>query len=107
MSLDISLSKIILTEVANVNITHNLSEMAEEVGLYKILWRAKENGITTAHQLIEPLTAGIARLKADPERFKAFNPKNGWGTYEGFVSRLEKLLLNCQEHPDAEISIWG
>ena len=106
MSLDITLSKMVMTDVASFNITHNLNEMADAAGLYEVLWRSEEHGITTAAQLIEPLQKGIAQLRADPKDFKAFNPSNGWGTYEGFLETLERLLYSCQEHPDAQISTW-
>lgn len=65
-------------EVFEYNITHNLNTMAGEAGIYKHLWQPDEIGITKAGELIEPLREGLALLKSDPERFKAFNPKNGW-----------------------------
>ena len=87
------------------NITHNLSEMAEAAGLYQPVWRPDENGITHARQLIEPLTKGIALLKAEPERFKKFNAKNGWGLYENLVPWLERYLEACVEYPDATVHV--
>jgi hypothetical protein len=32
----------------SLNITYNLNKMAKEVGLYEVLWRPEEIGITTA-----------------------------------------------------------
>lgn len=89
--------------IYGANITHNLGPMAQAAGIYDCLWRAPENGFTQADQLIEPLTAGIAKMKADPKRFKAMNPPNGWGTYENFLPWLERLLDACITNPDAEI----
>jgi hypothetical protein len=86
------------------NITHNLTEMAHEAGIYEACWRPEEIGITKAEQLIEPLKQGIERLKAEPERFKQFNPSNGWGDYDGFVRWLENYLAACIEHPKADVS---
>ena len=37
------------------NITHNLGDMAEEAGLYYVLWRPEELGKTKASQIIELL----------------------------------------------------
>lgn len=88
------------------NITHNLTEMAEEAGIYLELWRPDENNITHARQLIEPLRAGIERLKSDPDRYKAFNPSNGWGTYEYLILFTENYLAACEANPDAEVSVW-
>lgn len=87
------------------NITHNLNKMADEAGIYGIVWRPAENGITTARQLIEPLRKAIADMKADPERFKKHNAPNGWGLYENFLPWLEKYLKACEEMPDAAVSV--
>lgn len=87
------------------NITHNLAAMAEEAGIYKHLWRPDEIGITTAAQLIEPLTEGLDKLKCFPERFKPHNPPNGWGTYEGFVEWVRDYLEACKEMPEAIVQV--
>jgi hypothetical protein len=82
------------------NITHNLAGMADAAGLYKLLWRPEENGIVKAGQLIEPLQLGIALMEANPERFRAMDAENGWGTYDQFVPWLKQLLTACREYPD-------
>lgn len=89
------------------NITHNLGGMAEEAGIYKHLWRPEElvPPATEARQLIEPLRAGLALMKADPERFKKHNASNGWGLYEHFVPFVERYLEACEAHPDALIRV--
>jgi len=87
------------------NITHNLNKMAGEAGIYGHLWRPDEIEVTKAHQLIEPLQNGLLLLKSDPARFKAFNPSNGWGDYDGLVNFVEKYLQACEQYPDADISI--
>ena len=92
-------------EFFQANITHNLNKMAREAGIYEACWRPEEIGITKAEQLIEPLEHGIERLKAEPERFKQFNPSNGWGDYDGFIQWLENYLAACIEHPNAEITV--
>ena len=105
MSLDVWLEEIKPCEVFQANITHNLTAMADEAAIYKHLWRPEEIGITKARELIEPLTKGLEVLKADPERFKEFNPPNGWGDYEGLVRFVEKYLAACLENPNATIGI--
>jgi hypothetical protein len=85
------------------NITHNLNKMAEAVGLYEVLWRPEEIGITIASQMIEPLEKGIIDLEANPDKYKAYNPPNGWGNYEGFVSFCKSVLQKCREFPDAVV----
>ena len=97
---------IVVAEGAEVywrNITHNLNKMATEAGIYKYLWRPDEINITTAAQLIEPLTDGLALLESDPARFKKLNPPNGWGDYDGLVDFTRDYLAACQQYPAAEI----
>jgi hypothetical protein len=78
--------------------------MADAAGIYGIVWRPEENGITHASQIIQPLKAGIDLMKAEPDRFTAFNPSNGWGSYADFVPWLESYLAACKRWPDAEVS---
>ncbi len=92
-------------EVYNANITHNLNTMATEAGIYEHLWQPGLIGVTTARELIEPLREGLALLESDPERFKKFNPANGWGDYEGFCVFVEEYLAACEKHPDAKIRV--
>ena len=105
MSLDVYLTKDMPAIIFNSNITHNLNKMAEEAGIYKLLWYPDEIGVTKAEQLIEPLREGIAKMKADPERFKKFNAENGWGRYEHFVPWAGEYLQACEATPDADVSV--
>ena len=91
--------------VFDANITHNLNRMAEAAGIYQHLWRPEEIGITKARQLIEPLREGLKRMRANPEKFEALNPSNGWGSYGVFVLWIEKYLRACAEYPDADVSV--
>jgi len=94
-------------KLASHNVTHNLNKMAEAVGLYKVLWYPEETGITSASQMIVPLEKGIEELEANPDKYKAFNPPNGWGNYDIFVSFCKSVLHTCREHPDAVIEAAG
>ena len=87
------------------NITHNLTMMAKGACLYEALWRPDEFGITHAHQLLAPLAIGLAKLKAEPDTFKACNPENGWGNYDGFLTFVEDYLQACIRHPYATVSV--
>ena len=100
---EVSVQQYEVNEVYWRNITHNLNKMADEAGIYKHLWHPGEVGITTAGQLIEPLAAGLELLRSDPERFKKFNPDNGWGKYEGLVEFVADYLNACREYPDATV----
>lgn len=103
MSLDITLSAMRSTVVFDANLTHNLAKMADEAGIYKALWRPEESGLKLAGELIPVLAEGLAWLERDPERFKALNPENGWGSYDTFVPVVRSYLQACRENPDAEI----
>lgn len=105
MSLDVYLTATRPVDVYKRNITHNLNKMADEAGIYKHLWRPEEIEVTKAEQLIEPLAAGLALLQSHPDRFKAFNPSNGWGSYEGLVYFVQEYLEACRENPDADIRV--
>jgi hypothetical protein len=119
--------------VYDSNITHNLTEMASEAGIYYACWRpalmldaAKREQIEKlesdrqwsdargieatlpkpiARDLIEPLRAGLARMKSDRAHFEKFNAPNGWGKYEHFVPWVEKYLAACEENPLALVEV--
>lgn len=105
MSLDVYLTAIRPTTVYTRNITHNLNTMAKEAGIYMHLWRPDEIGITTAEQLIEPLTIGLALLRSDPQRFRCFNPKNQWGSYEDLCNFVAEYLGECRKNPEATVDV--
>lgn len=87
------------------NITHNMCAMAENAGIYKALWRPEEIGITKALQLVKPLQDGIKLMKSDPDYFKKFNPSNGWGSYDIFISFIKQYHEACKQYPDADVSV--
>lgn len=105
MSLDVYLNAVRPVTVYSANITHNLTEMAEKAGIYKALWRPEELGITTAAKLIPIVEAGLKKLKANPDKFKKFNPSNGWGSYGNLVEFTEEYLKALKAFPDAEITV--
>lgn len=93
-------------EVFTANITHNLGRMAAECGLYEPLWEAQDNGVTHASELIEPIRAGLERLRDERERLLEFNPSNGWGDYDGLLRFTENYLAACEQWPEAEVRVW-
>lgn len=84
------------------HLTYNLSPMLRAAGMpaWKsfIGMRAGEAG---------PTWQTVAdTLRADPERFKAMNPPNGWGDYDGAVEVISALAAACAKHPDATVGGW-
>jgi hypothetical protein len=87
------------------NITHNLAKMADKAGLYMALWKPEELNYNVAHDLIDPLRNGLARLKGNREHYQQYNPDNGWGDYEGLVEFVQNYLTACRKHPTAKIEV--
>lgn len=92
-------------QLYSANITHNLGGMAGEAGLYEALWRPDEVGLETAGDLIGILKLGLHNLTKDAEKYRALNPANGWGNYEGLVKFVTEYLAACREHPTATVRV--
>ena len=103
MSLDLTLTVVRPVEVHHQNITHNLSPMAEAAGFGRLLW-GDERPRNAAH-LADAIEVGLDAMRADPERFKALDAKNGWGTYKDFVPWLERLVQACRDNPEARVEV--
>tara|TARA_R110000850_G_scaffold81058_1_gene174401 strand:+ start:261 stop:590 length:330 start_codon:yes stop_codon:yes gene_type:complete len=86
------------------NITGNLSQMANEVGVYECLWNPDTD--RPAKYLIPNLEKSLKELKDNPTYYKKFNPSNGWGTYEGLVEFLTNYLEACHSFGLAYIQIY-
>lgn len=91
--------------VYDCNITHNLTPMASEAGIYEALWRPEEINATKASDIIDLLESGLSKMKANRKHFEYFNASNGWGTYSTFVPFVEKYLEACKEYPNAIIEV--
>ncbi len=108
MGLDIEL----MLPVHELNLTHNLGEMASNVKLsngktlYNYVWRPEEEeDVYYASDIIDYIDEGLRILKAEPDTFKKFNPENGFGTYDGLVKVLEKYVHHLIVYPNAEIKV--
>ena len=112
MSLDVTLTKMMPTEVYTSNITHNLSKMANQVMLESgvtlrdVLWHPEEKGFYYARDISELLDEAYTTLLANPHHYWQFNPENGWGTYENLVHFVDSYLTACKENPEADIRVW-
>lgn len=90
------------------NITHNLCEMASAAGLYQAMWRPEElfgNDKINAKSLIPYLEIGIECLEDTNrfEEFKALEPDNGWGDYDGLLKAVKSYLRACKDLPNATV----
>ena len=113
MSLDVDLMITMPTSVYSGNITHNLGKMASAVmvdeekslTLYNILWRPDEHGFVLASEISDYLDIGWNILLSDPEKYKIYNPENGWGSYDGLCDFVYKYRNACWDNPEAELRI--
>lgn len=87
-------------ELFHTNITHNLSVMFDEAGVYQILWHGDGS---VAGDVLPELERGLALMRAESARFRRFNAPNGWGTYEQAVLWLEKVIEACRANPKGKL----
>lgn len=86
----------------DLNCTYNLGGMLRAAGFPD--WEALIGA--PAGEAGGLLQRVAERLRADPERFRAMNPSNGWGTYEGAIDFCERFAEGCAAHPKATIGGW-
>jgi hypothetical protein len=98
-------------EIDVYNLTHNLTEMAAECGLYEPLWRPyitagkKEGDEIYCYEIVECLKKGIECAKANEKKLRELSPENGWGTYEGLLRSATKLLELCEKYPKGIVEV--
>lgn len=102
MSLDIWVTEKVETQVISKNITHNVSGMWKEAGIHEELYNSDGK---KALEIIPALEAGFKLMAEDPERFKAFDASNGWGTYRHALPWLAELISELKNHPNGIITI--
>lgn len=102
MSLDIWLTATIETEVAEKNITHNLSGMWRQAGVYSALYESE--GLR-AKDVLPVLEEGLRLMQAQPQRFKVYDSPNGWGTYKNAVPWLSDLIVEFKKYPEGIIGV--
>ena len=123
MSLDVTMSFPIITGnepldcvVYEMNITHNLVDMAIACGLYNPMWRPyklynvpdekeSEFKYAEAGELADAIRHGVKELESNPEKYKKLNPENGWGTYDDLLRIAKEYLSYCDKYPYAEVKV--
>jgi len=87
---------VIKHETESFNYTYNCSTL-----WYQVYPQAKAmvdiDGLT-GEDSIRILDHAIATLESNPDYYRQFNPKNAWGSYEGFVVFLMKLSSLAQNN---------
>lgn len=104
MSYDVTLTGAETREVElhEANVTYNLAPM-----FYEALGGDGLRGLDGrgARQCRVKLDVALGEMTADPEKYRAMNPPNGWGTYEGALGFLKELYDACLRHPDATVHV--
>lgn len=76
--------------ITEQNYTHNTNGMINEAlgagehWLDRLHGASREDGVALLDAIIEG-------LEADPERFRAMNPPNGWGSYDSLLRILQVM----------------
>ncbi len=83
------------------NYTYNVRDMLEAVGIVFNDLRGKPMS-----EVSLVFNKGIAKLKKDPEKYKAMNPENGWGSYETLVPFMEEMNHVFSKHPKATFRVF-
>ena len=100
------------------NFTHNCNDMAnaaldpnyQQQGVFDEVfrpqtesWWKRLNG-TTGPALLEQIITG---LLANPAKYRAMNPDNGWGDYDSFLGVLQEMLDASRKYPSAKWEVGG
>ena len=82
------------------NYTSNMSPMWKDAGIDLVDFNGRP-----AADLDRALTPVLSTLRADPERWRAYDAPNGWGSYASALDWLDGILAACREHPDAVVRV--
>lgn len=84
-----------------INHTSNTAAMIKEVcGSYPSEWDGKK-----CADMYPVLMQGISLLNLHPQRYRQFEPDNGWGTVETTIDFLQKIADTCDKYPTAVLEI--
>lgn len=82
------------------NMTSNVAPMWREAGADLANMDGKP-----ATECTGALTAAIDAMRADPDKYRAMNPPNGWGSYESCLDYLTSIRDACVEHPACTLRV--
>lgn len=84
-----------------INHTSNTAAMIKEVcGSYPSEWNGKK-----CADMYPVLMQGASLLTINSQKYKAFEPSNGWGTVETTLDFLMKIADNCDKYPTAALEV--
>ena len=83
------------------NITHNVSIMWKEAGVYDAIYNSEG---TTAGELVSVLQDGLKVMRKHPNKFNAMSHPL-WGSYESALDFLRDFKDACIEHPNSTVIV--
>jgi hypothetical protein len=87
-------------DVFEWNYTSNGARMWREAGVDL----RDLNGKNALHAM-GPLAQAIGLMIEQPERFRALEPDNGWGSYDSLVPALQELLQAMARHHKTTVRV--
>jgi len=77
--------------------------------MFRLAFRSKEHfkafDNKSAKECLMEIDSALKIMKANPYRFKKYNPENGYGDYEGAYHFLFNFGVACLRYPKAKIGI--
>ncbi len=89
------------TEEITDGITYNLMPMFRAAG-----WDHNDYDGWSGEEMLPIAKEVLAKLVADPDEFREFNPPNGWGTYEDAVWFFDALTSACERCPKYKLKFY-
>lgn len=77
--------------------TYNLSPMWRLAGVFED-GSSDLDGMLAADVAVRA-ARGMMRAVYDPDAFRALNPTNGWGDYDGFLGVLTRTAILTRQNP--------
>lgn len=81
------------------NMTSNVAPMWRAAGI-----DLAECDGRPAAQVAEGLVGALLTMEEHPDRFRAMDPPNGWGDFDGCRRFLQRILADCQARPTG--TVW-
>lgn len=84
----------------HINYTHNCNGMIRDAGFTEWPYAVED---WSAARLADELDSAIRNLEADPKRYRAMDPPNGWGSYDSLLPVLRKVRDQCRTYPSTTV----
>ena len=101
MEADLGGPEPVAVELLEINYTYNVSKMfSAAIGETPSKWNGKP-----ASEVREACLKILAAFEADPAKFQAMNPENGWGDFDGARNFIRSISDACQKAPRAIVRV--